>query len=99
TPRHTFAFPPTTLFRSSKAENDAAWAPFAEICNVENFRRHLAAYAPEWMENWKQRNFATNLFDPWDNFGDAAFPIPLQEALSLRSEEHTSELQSRENLV
>src|SRR5690606_42129695 len=95
-PRPTL-FPYTTLFRSRLREGDGAAAL--------GIARTLAADAPQAAD--AQQLLAMCLADAGDDasahaaFARAAALAPGNEVIALnhRSEEHTSELQSRENLV
>src|SRR5690606_42083398 len=85
-------FPYTTLFRSYRGLIDVSDAP--KGCTEDYFRtRSLAAYAIKSLAEIPFDVSAATIVDGYgDNGIDALYYSP-------RSEEHTSELQSRENLV
>src|SRR5690606_42103639 len=84
-------FPYTTLFRSSLGRDPAAaarlnaWLKEIVIYLVENYRESLSQIVSDTIAEW--------------DAGATAARIELYIGRDLRSEEHTSELQSRENLV
>src|SRR5690606_40620742 len=98
-PTRSTIFPYTTLFRSYLKE-DAVITPF-EILEarllIEPYLAELAAQhrTDEQLEQIKEAflmNVRDNLEHSKEHIGDRLFHI------RIRSEEHTSELQSRENL-
>src|SRR5690606_40271534 len=82
-------FPYTTLFRSREGLSRHAAFREARIASVNRHSNTLGARdcgkAAEWVPNL--RSFGAKMDGPW------------RSAMVSRSEEHTSELQSRENLV
>src|SRR3712207_8662944 len=88
-PRSTL-FPYTTLFRSGRAAGEAA------ALDVDQ-QPHAAGAADdevEVLDRLLAEHGAARLVD-----GDVAQAVGLQVALERRSEEHTSELQSRQYIV
>src|SRR5690606_41657540 len=84
-PRSTL-FPYTTLFRSAGRSRSASWH-VAAIGQAQQ----VAAVAI--LGQWRGQRLQLHLVDP------AVVPGDLFRTAHARSEEHTSELQSRENLV
>src|SRR5690606_40020619 len=88
-PQGSTLFPYTTLFRSLQLVMDSL-RYWVEEMHVDGFRFDLAT-------TLARRN---GIFDSHAGFLDAVRQDPVLSRVKLiRSEEHTSELQSRENLV
>src|SRR3712207_9563284 len=94
-PRSTL-FPYTTLFRSNE---DAAWdfieqALLTKEGQAESWAQGLF---PSWTPYWETEAF--NEPDPYFGFAIAPKFAGIAREVPARSEEHTSELQSRQYLV
>src|SRR3712207_7113162 len=87
-PRSTL-FPYTTLFRSVAESN-------------LDGRGSIVARNGKWHAVWSQRNGTTGDFDLYQSgslFSSSGTTSPVAVGSGVRSEEHTSELQSRQYLV
>src|SRR5690606_41652428 len=93
TPRSTL-FPYTTLFRSDENIQLLAAMQAKQISLINNVRDETIAFADSNTINLVFRNLITNAIKFTNDGGTVII-----DARDERSEEHTSELQSRENLV
>src|SRR5690606_40263382 len=93
-PRSTL-FPYTTLFRSrSNTRSSSCWPrSMIDPCSSSSFSPNLSPWErTPFPTLLRERGRACLVSSSWFELEETSSPIP-------RSEEHTSELQSRENLV
>src|SRR5690606_42106086 len=94
-PRTPPLFPYTTLFRSLKQQMDKPQAVYEEPANL--FVAKFLGNPPINTYEAKIKNGQLMIHD--GSVVERGFDVEDQDVIMGRSEEHTSELQSRENLV
>src|SRR5206468_11559249 len=95
-PPRSSLFPYTTLFRSLTSDDEGDGGEFLSFAALDRGARGLAS---ELREVARAGERAILLFPPGLEFLQALFGCLAAGLVAVRSEEHTSELQSRSDLV